>query len=110
MRAARAERRRRRDFCVPFPRNATHKDRTHAYPLSAQCSRSPLRRFDGAGQACGTSANDEHVTAHLGTRLGPGLSLRLEFQGGKEVHRAAGARSAGDIRELVVNSLAVHTS
>ena len=37
----------------------------------------------------------------------PTLAL---FQGGKEVRRAAGARSAGDIRELVVHSLAVHTS
>ena len=33
------------------------------------------------------------------------------FQGGREIHRAAGARSAGDIRSLVVNGLiTVHAS
>jgi thioredoxin 2 len=32
------------------------------------------------------------------------------FQGGREVHRAAGARSAGDIRALIADSLAVHAS
>ena len=32
------------------------------------------------------------------------------FQGGREIHRAAGARSAADIRALVDKSVAVHAS
>ena len=60
-------------------------------------SQANLLRFDGAGQACGTSADDEHIAAHLRTRLGPGLSLGFEFQGGKEVrHGVRQGRTRGD--------------
>jgi thioredoxin 2 len=63
-----------------------------------------------AGEWLMLKVNTDAV-AELGERFRirsiPTLAI---FQGGREVHRAAGARSAGDIRAFVVNALAVHAS
>jgi thioredoxin 2 len=63
---------------------------------------------DAAGEWLIVKVNTDAVP-ELGERYRirsiPTLAI---FQGGREVHRAAGARSAGDIRSLVENYLAVN--